>query len=196
MDTRLIEKLWSNVRKTETCWFWQGATSKAGYGQIRLGPRPGKLYYAHRLSAELAGYSIDGLEVHHKCCVKNCVRPDHLEVVRPDEHPDSGSVINRKKTHCIHGHALTPDNLIRNKFGHRICRACNAYKQRKLYKPRPRYLAGPPLENKNKTHCKRGHEFTPENTYLRSGGKRNCKTCRALAKKRRQTNASSTNRTL
>lgn len=30
-----------------------------------------------------------------------------------------------------------------------------------------------------KTHCKRGHEFTPENTYIRSGtnGKRTCRQC-------------------
>jgi hypothetical protein len=27
------------------------------------------------------------------------------------------------------------------------------------------------------THCKRGHEFTPENTYVSPGGKRSCRTC-------------------
>jgi hypothetical protein len=28
------------------------------------------------------------------------------------------------------------------------------------------------------THCKRGHEFTPENTYIKPGARlRNCKTC-------------------
>lgn len=31
--------------------------------------------------------------------------------------------------------------------------------------------------NKNKTHCKRGHEFTNENTYLRKNNVRECKTC-------------------
>ncbi len=29
-----------------------------------------------------------------------------------------------------------------------------------------------------KTHCKNGHEFTPENTYRRSNGVRVCQTCR------------------
>ena len=33
--------------------------------------------------------------------------------------------------------------------------------------------------NSRKTHCKRGHEFTTENTYIRPGGKRNCIACRA-----------------
>ena len=28
-----------------------------------------------------------------------------------------------------------------------------------------------------KTHCKRGHEFTPENTYRRPRGGRACRTC-------------------
>ena len=29
----------------------------------------------------------------------------------------------------------------------------------------------------NKTHCKHGHEFTEENTYVSKAGKRQCKTC-------------------
>lgn len=28
------------------------------------------------------------------------------------------------------------------------------------------------------THCKRGHEFTPENTYIQPPNMRSCKTCR------------------
>jgi len=36
-------------------------------------------------------------------------------------------------------------------------------------------------QNARKTHCERGHELTPENTYMRkdSRGGRQCKTCRA-----------------
>lgn len=30
------------------------------------------------------------------------------------------------------------------------------------------------------THCKRGHPFTPANTYLNSKGHRICRACRAL----------------
>jgi len=38
--------------------------------------------------------------------------------------------------------------------------------------------AGPSLENKLKTHCKRGHEFTVENTRISSTtGERTCRTC-------------------
>jgi hypothetical protein len=31
--------------------------------------------------------------------------------------------------------------------------------------------------NAAKTHCKRGHEFTPENTYIAPSGSRSCRTC-------------------
>lgn len=30
----------------------------------------------------------------------------------------------------------------------------------------------------NRTHCKRGHEYTPENTVSREGGRRSCRTCK------------------
>jgi hypothetical protein len=30
------------------------------------------------------------------------------------------------------------------------------------------------------THCKRGHEFTPENTYVQPNGRRVCRTCKRL----------------
>ena len=33
--------------------------------------------------------------------------------------------------------------------------------------------------NTAKTHCKRGHEFTPDNTYIRPNGARNCRACAA-----------------
>lgn len=35
----------------------------------------------------------------------------------------------------------------------------------------------PAARNAVKTHCIRGHEFSPENTYVDSLGKRHCRTC-------------------
>jgi hypothetical protein len=40
-------------------------------------------------------------------------------------------------------------------------------------------------QNAGKTHCKRGHEFTPENTRLITGG-RECRICKGLHRVRRQ----------
>jgi hypothetical protein len=48
---------------------------------------------------------------------------------------------------------------------------------------------GAPAENARKTHCIRGHEFTPENTFEQTGGGRGCRQCRtdyAREYKRRQ----------
>lgn len=43
---------------------------------------------------------------------------------------------------------------------------------------------GMPARNARKTHCKYGHEFTPENTRRTRLG-RECRTCRRLYEKRR-----------
>lgn len=37
---------------------------------------------------------------------------------------------------------------------------------------------GPTAVNARKTHCVHGHEFTPENTYIRPDGSRKCIACR------------------
>jgi hypothetical protein len=68
---------------------------------------------------------------------------------------------------------------------HHLCRnrrCCNpAHLQ--LTTPSEHPLLDPTIvqKNKEKTHCIRGHEFTPENTYVFSEG-RACRECRRLEK--------------
>lgn len=38
--------------------------------------------------------------------------------------------------------------------------------------------SSPLAVNARKTHCSRGHEFTPENTYVNPKSMRNCRTCK------------------
>jgi hypothetical protein len=37
---------------------------------------------------------------------------------------------------------------------------------------------------RNKTHCDHGHAFTPENTYIRANGNRDCRECRNVRSQR------------
>jgi hypothetical protein len=42
------------------------------------------------------------------------------------------------------------------------------------------------LKNKNKTHCKHGHEFTKNNTYTSKEGWRRCRTCHNITERKRR----------
>lgn len=48
-------------------------------------------------------------------------------------------------------------------------------KKRKPFSVEWRFKLG--AVGRNKTHCLRGHEFTPDNTYISKAGKRSCRTC-------------------
>jgi len=118
----------------EGCWLWTAATVR-GYGVINIG---GKVTYAHRVAYELwRGPIPDGLDIDHLCRTPRCVNAWHMEPVTRAENrrraPISGQAkVHAAKTHCINGHALTPDNLIRftnPKFG-RQCRRCHRERSR------------------------------------------------------------------
>lgn len=44
---------------------------------------------------------------------------------------------------------------------------------------------GPAALNARQTHCIRGHEFTPENTYVRSNRSRDCRECKRESRRKR-----------
>lgn len=122
-------RFWRRVEKTDGCWIWTGAKDRDGYGQFWNGAQMEK---AHRSSWRFAGLTLSStLTLDHLCRNHSCVRPDHLEQVTNRENQLRGqgwAALNYAKTHCVHGHPLSGENLrlVREPYGGytRRCRAC------------------------------------------------------------------------
>jgi hypothetical protein len=107
------------------CWVWTAYTDAWGYGRLRV---DGRSVEAHRVGYELVvGPIPEGLELDHLCRKPACVNPFHLEPVTTAvnvERSSSPPALNKRKTHCKHGHAFDEANTYRT-GGARKCRTCN-----------------------------------------------------------------------
>ncbi|MEU8920304.1 HNH endonuclease signature motif containing protein [Kitasatospora sp. NPDC048545] len=79
------QRFWAKVEKTPSCWLWTASVhSKTGYGRFAV--KHGQMVDAHRYSYFLAFGAIpDGLDVHHTCHVRHCIRPEHLRATTRSE---------------------------------------------------------------------------------------------------------------
>jgi hypothetical protein len=77
LDDRFLERFWSHVQRTATCWLWTAGRDAYGYGQMH---RPGKTpIKVHRASWMLVnGRVAADRHVLHRCDVRHCVNPSHL----------------------------------------------------------------------------------------------------------------------
>lgn len=117
-----LVRFWRLVVKSidpDGCWLFTGKQNR-GYGHFYL---PDGSQYAHVFAWEQENGPVpDGMELDHKCRVRHCVRPSHLEPVTHQVNVLRGvgvAAINAGKTHCPQGHAydiLTHDE--------RRCRIC------------------------------------------------------------------------
>lgn len=131
LDERLPARFWARVAPCPIsgCWLWTGTTVRGGYARVQSG---GKHKLAHRVAHEaLVGPIPTGTEIDHRCRVRCCVNPAHLEPVthRVNVLRSDGVAARRaRQTHCKRGHELSGANLrtFERKPGHfmRTCRTC------------------------------------------------------------------------
>jgi hypothetical protein len=124
-----IERFASKYVEDGDCWRWQGPLDKDGYGHFYFRRRGRR---AHRFAWFLyRGPIPEGMVVNHVCKRRDCVNPQHLELLTPRENALQDSLspasVNARKTHCKQGHAYD-----RTYGGQRSCSRCQAEKTRRL----------------------------------------------------------------
>lgn len=123
-----MDRFWSKVEKTDTCWNWTACKNNTGYGLFSIN---NMMILSHRFSYELHKGKIPiGLEIDHLCRNRLCCNPDHLEAVTGKENimrGDTGKAFGQRqkfKTHCPKGHPYSGDNLYIKPNGQRNCKEC------------------------------------------------------------------------
>lgn len=128
------QRFMSKIKKTDTCWYWTAAKTKAGYGMYSI---KHKLIYAHRYSYQMfVGELVANMELDHLCKNRDCVNPEHLEQVTHKENVKRGEALphlmakiesRRNQQYCVRGHSLLDKSNIYNPPKRpkiRYCRKC------------------------------------------------------------------------
>jgi len=144
------------------CWNWTGVLDRDGYARFHKSKNQ---HRAHRVSYEFHNGAIpQGLTIDHLCKNKGCVNPEHLEAVTKEENASRHNAEGYKKWWS------TLSNKDKVKF------------IEKSSKKASKVAAAKKL---TATHCRRGHEWKPETTYIvPSTGHRRCNVCFAEVQKR------------
>lgn len=183
MRGNLERRFWTKVevRAADACWLWRGGTDRYGYGKFSVA---GQSTVAHRVAYELiVGEIPKPLHALHHCDVRNCVNPAHLFLGTNDDNVADRIAKGR-------GKVVRPPRL----------------RDPELCKPRrvtirpvsaDERASAATTSVRRQTHCKRGHEFTTENTHFSKSKDgyigRNCRACQKIRERARKTFSSAPN---
>jgi hypothetical protein len=106
-----IERFWSKVKKTETCWLWEAGKFYKGYGLFRY---KGKLVRAHRFSWSIFHKQNipDGMQINHHCDNPACVNPEHLYLGTQKDNRRDSIVRNRTAKGTKNGMYTHPESRL------------------------------------------------------------------------------------
>ena len=116
MNEITLNRFWSKIQKTRTCWLWNASKRNKGYGAFVYPSENGDIVQgrAHRFSWELHyGRIPNNLCVLHKCDNPSCVNPFHLFLGTKKQN----NLDMVKKGRHRHGTSKTPVDLCKYKRG-------------------------------------------------------------------------------
>jgi hypothetical protein len=132
LDPRLPASFWAKVSiASDGCWRWIASRNPSGYGKVR---HDGQSRLAHRVAyAALVAPIPPGAEIDHRCRVRDCVNPSHLEPVTHEVNTlrsTSPTAKNAVRDECVNGHPFDEANTYRPARGGRMCRTCRRERMR------------------------------------------------------------------
>lgn len=96
-------RFWTKVQKSDSCWIWQAATNKKGYG-IFVWEKGGGARVAHRIAYEQTiGPVPAGMVLDHVCRNKSCVNPAHLRPIDNRSNAQNRAGANRGSASGLRG---------------------------------------------------------------------------------------------
>lgn len=97
------ERFWAKVQKGASCWLWVAAHTPEGYGLVSYDSRS---RLAHRVSWALTtGTHLSEVPtlLDHKCHVRNCVNPDHLQPATQAENTQNLTLLKTNTASGVRG---------------------------------------------------------------------------------------------
>lgn len=88
-----LQRLFKNIVQEGKHWIWTGKHLDDGYPRIRWGKRsegkPANVYVHRLMFAIFRGAIKAEVDVHHKCRIRKCVNPWHVQAIQHVEHGTS-----------------------------------------------------------------------------------------------------------